>query len=331
MYPLLAHRSGHDCNGKRMSRTKVWNSSVCDDSIYSYSPISAKSNCLCEDGCNSAKHSLFIALTNGQGTTTAGLSSWKNNPEFQWYLRLLDSYLQSIFLCIKEDGSEERDKDEDSLLRTRYFELLQALTSILSSSTMVPNIEMIREELLQSPTSLLNSTTTAYASQAIIFSIIGWLSMLYQPSQPYDQQQKEALTIELKDSGGDLLESDIYRLRSVSLKEDQIVQLPLHHVFARFGQLIPEKLQTVAPFLPNLDVDIFQEQLVVSYLNFQTLYEVAEIRISWVDCVSLHLDFDKKTSRLKVFRFPSFCKLLCTIAILQRQNGSPSSPQYLLS
>jgi hypothetical protein len=37
---------------------------------------------------------------------------------------------------------------------------------------------------------------------------------------------------------------------------------------------------------------------------------VAGVRIQWVDCLSLHLEFDSRSKTLKVFRFPSLCLIM---------------------
>jgi len=38
----------------------------------------------------------------------------------------------------------------------------------------------------------------------------------------------------------------------------------------------------------------------------------ASVKIEWVDCASLHLEFDSSTKSLKLFRFPSLCYLMCS-------------------
>ncbi|KAN0114722.1 hypothetical protein V8E51_004266 [Hyaloscypha variabilis] len=116
--------------------------------------------------------------------------------------------------------------------------------------------------------------------------------------------------MELKDFRGNVLKSAVYRQKFIGLKEDRTAKLPLNHVFSQFGRLITGRTQQSGQVGSNLQVDVFREQLIVSYLKFQTLYQVAKIRIVWVDCLSLHLDFDEKSKHLKVFRFPSFCKLM---------------------
>jgi len=40
------------------------------------------------------------------------------------------------------------------------------------------------------------------------------------------------------------------------------------------------------------------------------LDKVADVKVEWVNSLSLHLEFDNVRRRLKVFRFPSFCRLM---------------------
>jgi hypothetical protein len=52
------------------------------------------------------------------------------------------------------------------------------------------------------------------------------------------------------------------------------------------------------------------ESILVSFVCFQSLQNVASIEIEWVDELSLHLEFNRVARRLKIFRFPSFCRLM---------------------
>lgn len=46
-----------------------------------------------------------------------------------------------------------------------------------------------------------------------------------------------------------------------------------------------------------------------STLNYDSLKTIGKIRLTWVDELSNHLDFDSQNRCLSVFRFPSFCAL----------------------
>lgn len=50
--------------------------------------------------------------------------------------------------------------------------------------------------------------------------------------------------------------------------------------------------------------------LTVSYICFDTLRKVCNLRIKWVNTLNLHLQLDVRERVLRLFRFPSFCSLL---------------------
>ena len=75
---------------------------------------------------------------------------------------------------------------------------------------------------------------------------------------------------------------------------------PLFIYFRKFGHLIPE-IGTF-PKVPEL--------ITVSHVCFSMLDKVAEVKIEWVNSLSLHLEFDNVRRVLKIFRFPSYCLLM---------------------
>jgi len=75
---------------------------------------------------------------------------------------------------------------------------------------------------------------------------------------------------------------------------------PLFLLLNKFGRLIPEV--GTFPQVPEL--------ISVSHVCFAMLDKVAEVKIEWVNSLSLHLEFDNVQRILKIFRFPSFCMLM---------------------
>lgn len=83
----------------------------------------------------------------------------------------------------------------------------------------------------------------------------------------------------------------------------------------RFGIIVPPCQRPIfsgqyspgpgfAPLRPDVSID-------VSRLNYRNLCRVVDINIEWVDCLSLHLEFDRSGKVLKLFRFPSICLMMC--------------------
>ena len=54
-----------------------------------------------------------------------------------------------------------------------------------------------------------------------------------------------------------------------------------------------------------------QEALRATNLSYYSLTRLADIEIIWVESIAEHLEFDRRLRKLKFFRFPSFCALVC--------------------
>lgn len=86
---------------------------------------------------------------------------------------------------------------------------------------------------------------------------------------------------------------------------------PLVHLLRRFGDLIPSykgdpRVTQGSPLGPSM----YAESIELSYMSFDMIKNFAKIRIEWVDCLSMHLEFDSRTKTLKVFRYPSYCRIM---------------------
>lgn len=86
---------------------------------------------------------------------------------------------------------------------------------------------------------------------------------------------------------------------------------PLYTLLGSFGKIIPERnreglLQDAASIMLGRQDGWIE----VSLVCFHTLHNVATVKIEWVDCLSLHLEFDSRARTLKLFRYPSVCFLL---------------------
>lgn len=125
--------------------------------------------------------------------------------------------------------------------------------------------------------------------------------MLYdpQPAQPPGE-------LEIRKSMGSIPRQRM-RLRSsrtfTSYRQQGFdgIDQPLFIFLRKFGSLIPE---------PGAGLAGAPELITVSYVCFAMLDKVADVKIEWVNSLSLHLEFDNVQRVLKVFRFPSFCMLM---------------------
>jgi hypothetical protein len=90
---------------------------------------------------------------------------------------------------------------------------------------------------------------------------------------------------------------------------------PLHKVLRKFGKILPKcnrevGLQDMPSGLPGRN-DGWIDLSLVCFHTFHSLHKVAAIDIEWTDCLAMHLEFDRRTKVLKLFRFPSLCFIMC--------------------
>ena len=131
----------------------------------------------------------------------------------------------------------------------------------------------------------------------LIFMAFGWMTMLYDPElapNPNELSLSRQSRVSNRPFNTTVL---------LSYEQDfALVQQPLGRLFRVFGNVIPQSEDISGPYQSS-------EYLVLSCLSYHTLSRVAQIKIEWVDCINLHLEFDEGRRLLKLFRFPSFCRL----------------------
>lgn len=89
----------------------------------------------------------------------------------------------------------------------------------------------------------------------------------------------------------------------------EYIDFPFYNLLSRFGDLIPES-RALTIYEPPAARPGDLESIYVASVCFQALHEFAELNIEWVTSLSLHLELDSSRKTLKVFQFPSFCRLM---------------------
>ena len=138
----------------------------------------------------------------------------------------------------------------------------------------------------------------------------GWMTMLYDPEVPSSADEL-SLCRQTRVSKR-AFNTNVF----LSYEQDfGLVQQPLSLLFRVFGNVIPQSedantdLSYILSSPAKNSHSMSSEYLVLSYLSYNTISRVAQIKIEWVDCLNLHLEFDEGRRLLKLFRFPSFCRL----------------------
>jgi hypothetical protein len=97
----------------------------------------------------------------------------------------------------------------------------------------------------------------------------------------------------------------------------EYIDLPLYSLLGRFGDLIPEG-RSHSIHEPGFSGNNHTEVVTVQSVCFNTLHNLAELRIEWVTSLALHLELDSSKKTLKLFQFPSFCRMM---AVERQQNA----------
>ena len=147
-------------------------------------------------------------------------------------------------------------------------------------------------------------------ARSIAFAVLGWQTMLYQPALGTCPLQLLAIADVMDGYHGQAF---------MKFKQDQsTVKRPLCDFLLGFGLMLPKENICISEDPEDCQayekVDIVRPE----ELNAFLLHQFAKIEIEWVDVMAPHLEFDKATNKLYLFRHPSFC---CANASLPEESS----------
>ena len=189
------------------------------------------------------------------------------------------------------------------------YKMLTLMAETIMSKDQLTLQEIIDEQGKNGDFDVKYAGTSSLFTQ-LIFMAFGWMTMLYDPEMaPKPNELSLSRQTRVSNRAFDT---------TVLLSYEQdfaLVQQPLGRLFRVFGNIIPQSEDSSAELAHILASPTASgpyqssEYLVLSCLSYHTLSRVAQIKIEWVDCINLHLEFDEGRRLLKLFRFPSFCRL----------------------
>lgn len=135
----------------------------------------------------------------------------------------------------------------------------------------------------------------------LVFAALGWRSMLYQAAFNVCSIQELAIHQD-SDQPQSGLVFDTHRIPA------EFSDRPLSVLLKAFGQLLPERSvnSTYRASETGSMASVWQP-LHPEETNAYLLHVLLHVNIRWVDILALHLDYDKTTRTLSLFRYPSFC------------------------
>jgi hypothetical protein len=233
-------------------------------------------------------------------------------PAWQWYLHFLDHRIREIWgtlLFPVIPGISRSVAEPDSLELARVYAAIVVIARA---------IKMQKEVSLEKIVTRLNNGQFVKAGAEAIairmaFAFSGWLTMLFDPKTelaggPLQLRKHASSRAGRGRSRGAVISCFS---RGISQGGENMHEMLFHRMLGQFGSLFPEAPRSpfpdsmLSPGLAGSD-----NYLTVSYICFNTLRNVGNLRIEWVNTLNLHLQLDVRDRVLRLFRFPSFCWLL---------------------
>ncbi|SPQ20351.1 11a72daa-7430-4ec6-84bf-c98699d6a118 [Thermothielavioides terrestris] len=232
-----------------------------------------------------------------------------------WVLQQVRSQPQRLLLSLP-DFNPDGDPNYDHFFlvwnQIQELALMPGPKSINTITDRLHNLGVISTE---------HNYEAAQSAKELVFSIIGWQTMLYKP----DFTPPRAV------GGYNILDETPGHRGEARLSLNQFApssNKSLPDFLLGFGLMLPP--QNYCAFDDADDQALFNQVRVVSVkdINAHVLTKVCGVAIEWVDSLSCHLELDKRTGRLFLFRYPSFC-VSCLQQHETRKEGNHSSKSIL--
>jgi hypothetical protein len=141
----------------------------------------------------------------------------------------------------------------------------------------------------------------------IVFAAVGWLTMFYEAVPNPEPDKLEVKKTSTTSSGK---RHALITRKYCSFRQSfDDIDLPLYSMLGRFGCLIP--VPRTHPLRPQgFSGDQHSEVIMIQSVCFNTLQQIAGLKIEWVSSLALHLELDSGRKTLKLFQYPSFCRMM---------------------
>jgi len=225
-----------------------------------------------------------------------------------WYSRFLRHqfishwHLLAPTLVGLEDGSTS-PKSGELVVVYNFAIAVARLLKTQSNLTLAEIVDGLENE--QQLKQQLDSERALH-NQAV-FAAVGWLTMLFEAVNTPEVDKLEITRISTT-SAGRRQPLTTRKIRNHSQGFDH-VDRSLDYLLSKFGEIIPGPKASSPSELSDVTGPV-SEAINVQTLCFHTLNSVVEIKIEWVTSHALHMEFDSGKKTLKLFQYPSFCRIM---------------------
>jgi len=209
---------------------------------------------------------------------------------------------QRPLLCLPANNDSDDTSGSDS---TDPFMLVwnQARELVLAPGP--KSVDSITNSILE--LGLVLPQTNYEATQSIkdlVFAILGWQTMLYKPDFVSPQAQVPGCFNILDEMDGYHGESRACLTQAAAYSSKK----PLPEFLLGFGMMLPPP--NYSAFSNDSDEQkYFAEYKTISpkEMNAHVLKNIGRLSFRWVDSLSCHLEMDKRSGTVFLYRYPSFC------------------------
>ncbi|KAI0157225.1 hypothetical protein GGR57DRAFT_461285 [Xylariaceae sp. FL1272] len=228
-------------------------------------------------------------------TRSVSCSVFPDLPWYRWWLRnQLSIQPRSLFDCL----SEFDPGNEDNLNKI-FLPLHHKIADLIASSDTLTIDKVVGLLLDDGSIDAGNDYQNLGSAVSLVFAIIGWQTMLYRPdilSCPKDQL---CIVDEMDGHHGE---------SHMSLKQDCIASSKhLADFLLGFGLMLPPSNYHVLADAEEIKTYDRLKTVDPSTLNAFLLTSIGGVTIKWTDSLACHLELDKDSRVLYIFRYPSFC------------------------
>lgn len=226
------------------------------------------------------------------------------SADLYWYMPWLSNQIAQLpqwvlGLLWTEETITSIDLSVDSAFY-RVFMSINRFTRREGSNCSIDDIiECLRADSLLE--SIAVPSQTFQAQRCLVFAILGWQSMLYSPS--FNTCPLSELAIQQAvDQPDSRLVFDTFKVST------DLADRPLAILMKAFGNLLPSRPQTLTKIASETSrVASLWYPINPLEVNAHFLHSLLRVRFRWVDSLALHLDYDRSTRTLSLFRYPSVC------------------------
>lgn len=229
--------------------------------------------------------------------------TFTNLPWYRWWLyQQVRSQPPRLLLSLPN-----MKHDDESNWDTHFLPLwdkIRDLVLVQESTT----IDGITDTLVELGAISVKDNYEAYQSaKELIFSILGWQTMLYKP---------DVLSCAI--GGFNILdEMDGYQgeARVCLTQSPHSGKHDLPSFLLGFGMMLPPRDHCAFDDVDDKKLFHKTRAITTKDLNAHVLTKVCGVKLQWIDSLSCHLELDRHSGTLFLYRYPSFC-----VSSLQRRS-----------